>query len=440
MLNSTTARLQSEQLIASVPAKIRHESYGFHTRVVSLTLKRDHYSKENLERLWRFYCEKYPDKEDKLDIRVYVDRGSTDPGSEEDRGFDANFNRQGEGAAGGGGDNEFYSYRPDLAKPNETVNVQLKGRYPFLRDSYSGDSGFDFVLAAWKQDVTRLEEFLKSGGNVNVVDDKGRTALMSACRAGNIEIVRMLLAKGANPNLNDKEGSTALFSAAMWSEPDPADKTRYRHGNIEIVRLLLANGADPKEDKGSFPVLVVAAEKDGSDEIVKLLLEKGADVNVKSWSGMTALSRAVYDGKVDTAKILLARGADIESRDRSGNTPLILAATQNRDVVRTLLVKGADANATNDRGETALMLVYSIDSVVALMDYGAELNSTDKRGMTALMHAVGSRNLEKAKVLVEKGAHVNARNLTGKTALAIAKHYSNNRAIIELLQKFGATV
>lgn len=428
---------QSEQLISGLPVKIRREHFGFGTRFVEIILPRSYYSKENLERLWRYYCEKYSDKKDKLDIRVFVERATVASDATQGRSFDANFNRQGEGAAALGGDNEFYSYLPDLDKPNETEEVQLKGRYPFLTGSYSGDQPSDFVLAAHKGDVTRLISFLAGAGDVNVQNEKGRTALMSACAGGQVGVVKLLLAKGANPNLKDKGRDTALCLAAMSSAPDAPNQTGF-HANIEIVRLLLANGADVKDNNGGWPALVVAAER-GNNEIVKLLIEKGADINVKNWVGMTALSRAIYDGKLETAKILLAAGSDIESRDRSGETALMFATSRGLEFARALVAKGANPNVANDVGETALMRAHSVETVALLLDHGADLNSKDKKGRTALMHAVAGRHLEKTRVLLERGAEVNQRNIEGETALAIARQYSDNRPIIETLLKFGAT-
>ena len=154
---------------------------------------------------------------------------------------------------------------------------------------------------------------------------------------------------------------------------------------------------------------------------------------------MTALSRAIYDGQSDTAKLLLARGADIESRDGLGDTPLIFATSRIPVLLRNLLDRGANPNSANSELETALMRAYGVDEVLALLDHGADLEKKDKRGMTALMFAVSSRNMQKVSLLLERGAEVNARNASGLTALGIAKLYSNNRPIIELLQKFGAT-
>jgi len=436
-LGNAKPRQQGEQWIENLPVNIIDEHYGFGTRFVAIVLQKQYYSKENLERLWRYYCEKYPDKKVRLDIRVFVDRGDEDSKAARERSFDADFNRQGEGALALGGDNEFYSYRPDLEKPDKSVNVQLKGKYPFLRNSYSGEPAFDFVLAAKKGELARLEAFLKAGGDVNTQDEKGRTALMAACDAGRTEIVKMLLAKGANPNLQDNDGDTALNEATTTSDIGPTDTAGSRGGNIVIVKLLLAGGADAKMATGSFPPLICAAEY-GNNAIVELLLERGADINAKNWTGMSALARSIYDGRFETAKILLAKGADVESRDDSGDTPLILAAQRNPQLLRDLLDKGANANGKNNNLETALIHAYGRESVVTLLDHRAELEAKDKRGMTALTHAALGRNHEKVKVLLERGADVNARTTEGETALSIARQYSDGRPIVELLLKFGA--
>jgi ankyrin repeat protein len=70
---------------------------------------------------------------------------------------------------------------------------------------------------------------------VDVQDERGRTALMQACRAGRAEIVELLLAAGAQVNATNHQGTTPLMyakTAAMGN------------GNLAVLRLLLAKGAD----------------------------------------------------------------------------------------------------------------------------------------------------------------------------------------------------
>ena len=339
-----------DQLIAGIPVRVRSERHSASNWFVQLTLPKQYYSKDNLERIWAFYCEKYADHKETLDIRIYVEREN----GESSHSFDAIFSRQGEGAIARGGDNEFYTYRPDPDKPDERRNVQLKGRYPFLRNAYTGEPVFDLVLAAGKADTAKLEGLLKEGVDVNSRDDKGRTALMTASRSGQIRIVTILLEKGADVNARDKEGGTALREAVMALVKDPGEKDGWRSGHPGIVKILLEKGAAVNSQTEGWTPLLCAAS-DGSDDIVRLLLARGADANARTETGMTVLARAIYDGKVqlETLKLLLEAGADVNAKDSEGYTPLMRAIGDPK-MVRLLIENGADLNASNIHGDTAL--------------------------------------------------------------------------------------
>jgi hypothetical protein len=352
------ATRQGELLISGAPVKIKSEHYSFTTWFVEVQMPKQYYSKDNLERIWQYYCEKYPDKKDKLDVRVCTDFTHLRSGSLEKHSYDAMFSRQGEGAIAGGGENEFYTYRPNLDKPDEKKNIQLKGTYPFLRDTYTGYPNSDFVVAARKGDITRLEALFKEGIDIDVRDDKGRTALMAACNSGQTEIVKILLAKGADVNAKDNTGETALNDAVMAVVSDPNEKNGWRWGHPEIVRMLLGNGADVNAQKEGWTPLLCAASH-GNNDIVRMLLNAGADVDSKTYTGMTALARSLYDGRPQISKMLLKSGADVEARDNEGYTPLMRAATGYVEVVRLLLEKGVDVQATNIHGETALKIAKS---------------------------------------------------------------------------------
>src|SRR5215471_6780518 len=119
----TLARSQQKEgaVIGGIRVSVGSEHYMFGAWFVEVVIPANNYSRENLERIWLYYCEKYPDHKDKLDLRVYansIDR------SQDNHCPDAWFSRQGEGAAAYGGDNEFYTYRPNLDKPKETQDIQ----------------------------------------------------------------------------------------------------------------------------------------------------------------------------------------------------------------------------------------------------------------------------------------------------------------------------
>jgi hypothetical protein len=73
--------------------------------------------------------------------------------------------------------------------------------------------------------------------------------------------------------------------------------------------------------------------------------------------------------------------------------------------------------------------------VKVLLDKGANVNAHDPDGETALMAAVGSGNIEVVTMLLDKGADVKAKNKDGRTAL---KMLDQSLKIRELLMQRGA--
>jgi ankyrin repeat protein len=90
---------------------------------------------------------------------------------------------------------------------------------------------------------------------------------------------------------------------------------------------------------------------------------------------------------------LLRNGAAVEVRDRRGGaTPLMHAAAFGSiETMRLLLDKGADVNARSTAGATALMWAATdLSKVRLLIDRGADVNAVSESGRTALMLAAMS--------------------------------------------------
>ena len=116
---------------------------------------------------------------------------------------------------------------------------------------------------------------------------------------------------------------------------------------------------------------------------------------------------------------------------------------RNGDVgkLRNALNKGASVNGQDEKGNTPLMLaaVYgNADSVRLLIERGADVNATNMFGATALMRSAG--DYEKLRLLVNAGANVNARSVFGNTPLLLASRPANSDRAIELLLKGGANI
>ena len=104
--------------------------------------------------------------------------------------------------------------------------------------------------------------------------------------------------------------------------------------------------------------LVEAATK--NDTISGLALIKGgADVNETDGNGTTALFTACRWNSVAMVKLLLANGATVDKpRTKTGRTALLVGSAYYAGVpvIKMLVDKGADVNAKADNGATALML------------------------------------------------------------------------------------
>jgi ankyrin repeat protein len=149
-----------------------------------------------------------------------------------------------------------------------------------------------------------------------------------------------------------------------------------------------------------------------------LALALAADViNPSDGSGSTPLLVAASHDDVAQVRQLLKTGADPNVRNKLDTTPLLEAALHsNPEIMKALLDAGADPNAAGADGQTPLMLVARGTSVAAakmLLDKGASAKAAEsQRQQTALMWAAANSQGPMARLLVERGADLDAKTAT----------------------------
>jgi ankyrin repeat protein len=264
---------------------------------------------------------------------------------------------------------------------------------------------------------------------------------------------RLIRAK-ANVNATNRYRVAPLSIAAL-------------HGDAAIVKALLKAGADPNTVQGEGEPVMLTAARSGNVEVVKALVAAGGDVNVRErFYGQTPLMWAAIENHAAVITELAARGADVNARanvlegepawrygkdsrngingealqnfntnfSKGGLTPLMYAARQGAsDAVRALMDRGANPSTTDPEGFSPLLIALMnarYDAAVALIEKGADVTQADRSGQTPLFALADIRSLlwtynrptpraqnvtdslEVAKLLIAKGAVVNAR-LTG---------------------------
>lgn len=332
------------------------------------------------------------------------------------------------------------------------------------------------MIASGKVDLPMLQLLLDHGAQANATMAGGQTALFFLTRSTTIptkrqrakqmdrdraECLRLLIERGADVSAKDSYGQTVLISVLgknLGARASP-------HG--EMLTVLLEHGADinAKDNNGGTALSFEAAS--GQIDKVQTLLDHGAlpDTHV--------CANAASSGNVSLLKLLLDRGANVNAKTQQGEFPLKLAAIGlHKNCVQLLLDRGADVNATDATGQTALAAIMPVVSTPVagsrpvnpapvpvggrfiggrqmvsgafkedlpaeiarlLLDHGAKIQPD------MLINAVPTGNIKLCRLLLARGADVNAGNNLGVTALMPAASLGKIE-MVRLLLQHGADV
>lgn len=318
-------------------------------------------------------------------------------------------------------------------------------------------SGETPVMAAARTgDSEVLEVLLAAGGDPNVAATRSQTALMWAVAQHHPEAVRVLLDHGADVSARSERWSQVM---AVPPHSHPANRQDVPHGantallfaarggDVASARLLIGAGADVNDVDAAGVSATALAAHSGFGDLVELLLDAGADPNAAA-GGFAALHAAVFRRDLGLARTLLEHGADPDvrvtnwtptrraSRDWSihpslvGATPFWLAARFTQPAMMRLLAEhGADplfvhraeyVAASGSFGYAADPRVEETNALMATVGMGGPRRlrafmSPERAELEAL-------SLESAKLAVELGVEVDARDLQGRTATEMSSY------------------
>jgi ankyrin repeat protein len=262
------------------------------------------------------------------------------------------------------------------------------------------------------------------------------TALCDAAAHGRLEAARLLLEAGADASLADGDGFTPLMQAAF-------------NGQLGVLRLLLARGAAVDAvSPGTGATAFHYACGNNQPECAEALVRAGCDVGIKDKIGQTGREVAEARGHaavVTWLRAVVAREMAEHERELAERLPaeqaagpdpapepaavvgdggpagqLVMAARGgDKAVVARLLAAGTDPNASmagrTPSGETfqsnalcAAAELGHLAEVRLLLEAGADPSLADGCGYTPLMTAAGCGQLEVLRLLLGRGATVDA--------------------------------
>ncbi len=196
-------------------------------------------------------------------------------------------------------------------------------------------------------------------------------------------------------------------------------------GDAGRVAALLKQGANPRQGNRYGATPLGEAARRGDADIMRLLLNAGANANEANAEGQTALMEVARTGNLAAAMMLLKHGAKIDAREHwGGQTALIWATAQNQPaMIKLLVAKGADVNAR--------ATVRDWQRRVTAEGRPKDMN---RGGMTPLLYAARDGYLDCVSVLLRAKAQVDLTDPDGTTPLVLALmngHWDVGKALIE---------
>ncbi|KAL6870159.1 hypothetical protein ACO1O0_001495 [Amphichorda felina] len=257
---------------------------------------------------------------------------------------------------------------------------------------------------------------------------KGEPALLWAARVGRLETIRRAMTVDG-----------VRFDARILTQAVEC-------GQQAVVELLLdavgmdVNGLDCYE---CTPLLGAVTQRD--TPMVRLLLQHGADVSCKACQPVSGVNKFPIDAAVKARQVEMTDMLLKAGTAGAGTALHTAAAIGHSPLAKLLLAHGVDVNYGG--GWTPMHTAISNshhDMVQLLIDHGADVEvqahgqGSERDGYAPLLLATNYQMVATIKVLLEKGANVNAtHDLHRLTPLTLAYERQADN-VVQLLLQHGA--
>jgi ankyrin repeat protein len=238
---------------------------------------------------------------------------------------------------------------------------------------------------------------LDAGAAIDRTEANDITPLLLAIVNNHVDVARFLIARGADVHATDWYGRTPLWAAVETRNMD-VDNASFensidRDPFLDLIRELLDRGVDPDVRMREWP------------PVRRAFLRATSDLSWVDFTGQTPFLKAALHGDVTVMRLLLDHGADPRIPTYGGTTALMAAAGINWVV-----------DQTYDEGAGALL-----EAVTLCADLGLDVNATNSMGLTALHGATNRGSDDVVRLLVSRGARLDATDNEGRTPMTWAE-------------------
>jgi ankyrin repeat protein len=220
-------------------------------------------------------------------------------------------------------------------------------------------------------------------------DREGNTALYRAVKSKDVKEVEELVRAGADVNVVDNEGMTVIDVLEGGDYSFDAKK------RTEVYKLILPKiQFDSEPQSKSFSRLFFSCVREAGNEVFEMVLSRCSQnnnvLNIKNDNGQNLLHVALSRYDPVKASMLIKAGVDLNAQTPAGNTPLMailmlgspklnkhLAIEEVHALVKECLEKNPNLDLVNNKGQTVSDMIkelYPHDAQLAMM-----LNCHDRK-------------------------------------------------------------
>ncbi|HKQ76162.1 MAG TPA: protein kinase [Blastocatellia bacterium] len=276
-------------------------------------------------------------------------------------------------------------------------------------------------------------------------------------------LAKYLIQKGMDVNAPIRADRSGTLNSAIGGRDVTSTPliTALSYGSVDIARMFIDHGADVRaqNSSGDTPMLVAVTRY---PQAIEMLLAAGVGINEQTRFGPPLIAAVRHQWSFWTPATSNRFGNHMAERFESE------LANEKGNAVRILIEKGADPNTRDDEGRNGLMLMsmesgngFNADVTVeahqtieprlrfrrrgkvveligeTLLNAGCDINAADNKGRTPLMYAVIFERPAVVKLLLKRGANINAKDHDGLDVVDWAMK-SGSDQVTELLSTLSS--
>lgn len=289
--------------------------------------------------------------------------------------------------------------------------------------------------AAWLGNAAITERLIQHNANVGALDNRGRSAIVLALQKKHDGVVLTLLKHMTHADINSQYVVMMDYAQSdkakqyLTEAKNKVDQIKEAIENDDVDRLKSALAyrfnADLTYTDSTGKTWAHVAAASGSIKCIAYLSSLSLDMNVKDSLGQTAIFALAKDGSVDVAKALVAAGADIQVENRDGKS--FISLIKSRD-----MKKFVTDRMYADSLFIRIAVTGNQNEMERYIAEGAHVDAKDGKGNSALAYAVQRSDVNTIKFLMSKGARVNDAFEKGNTLMHFAAKNDDVKVMSEL--------